>query len=241
MAAQEYFSSFNQGPQQGPPYPTTTVAPQYTPSPYQQLPQQQQQPYGTPPVHQQQPYAAPPQPWDPRQGYAFPPPDVYNQGYPPQRPNPATSQSTLMPPLQPYRSRSEPPEKRRVTLVVPHKHHHRHRSDSRSRSRSRPRSSRSGHSHHSHRSDSRSSGRSGTRSHSRARNDRDTFFGAGGGAIIGDTLVPGLGTLGGALLGALGGNKYAKRRPKSDVSGSDHERRKYKDGITVHSRWGSDR
>lgn len=242
MAAQEYFSSFNQRPHQGPPYPSTPGPSQYTPSPYQQTPQPQQRPYATPPV-QQQPYAAPLQPWDPRQGYSFPPPAVCNQGYPTQRPNPAASQSTLMSPLQPYRSRSEPPENRRVSLDVPHKHHHHHhyhhRSDSRSRSRSRPRSSRLGHSHHSRRSDSRSSGRSGTRS--RARSDRDTFLGAGGGAIIGDTLVPGLGTLGGALLGALGGNKYAKRRSKSDVSGGDHERRKYKDGITVHSRWGSDR
>lgn len=236
MAAQEYFSSFNQRPQQGPPHPSTSA------SPYQQFPQPQQRPYGNPPV--QQPYTASPQPWDARQAYSYPPPAVYNQGYPPQRPIPAASQSTLMPPLEPNRSRSEPPDIRHVSLDVPHKHHHNHhhhRSDSRSRSRSRPRPSRSGHSHHSRRSDSPSSGRSGTRSHTRGDRDRDTFLGAGGGAIIGDTLIPGLGTLGGALLGALGGNKYAKSRSKSDVSGDDHERRKYKDGITVHSRWGSDR
>ncbi|TLD39342.1 hypothetical protein E2P81_ATG00329 [Venturia nashicola] len=237
MAAQEYFSSFNRPtPLQVHPYPTISDPAQYTLPPYQQYPQPQQQPYDTLPV--QQPYAPSQQQWDPRQGYSYPPPPVYDQGY---QPNPAASQATLVPPLQPYRSRSEPLESRRVSLDVPRKHHHHHRSrsGSPSRSRSRSRSSRSGHSHHSHRSDNRSGGRLGKTSH--ARSDRDAFLGAGGGAIIGDTLVPGLGTLGGALLGAMGGNKCAKKRTKSDVGGGDHQRRKYKDGFTVYSKWASDR
>jgi len=32
-----------------------------------------------------------------------------------------------------------------------------------------------------------------------------TFLGASGGAVIGDLIFPGLGTLGGALLGGVGG------------------------------------
>ncbi|QDS67578.1 hypothetical protein FKW77_003559 [Venturia effusa] len=238
MAAQEYFSSFNERPQQGFAYPATTGPPHYTVPPYQPSVQPHHRPYGAPQVQQQ------PQPWDPRQGYSYPPPPVCDQGYSPQRPNAAVAQSTLMPPIQPHRSRSQPPDTRRETLDVSHRHHNHHhqhgrRSDTRSRSRSRPRSKHSGHAHHTHKSDSGSNGRPDTRS--RARSDRDTFIGAGGGAMIGDTLIPGLGTLGGALLGALGGSKYAKRRSKSDVSEDGHERGRYKDGITVHSRWGSDR
>lgn len=38
-----------------------------------------------------------------------------------------------------------------------------------------------------------------------------TFLGAGGGAIIGDAIFPGLGTVGGALLGAYGGKKASER------------------------------
>lgn len=38
-----------------------------------------------------------------------------------------------------------------------------------------------------------------------------TFLGAGGGAIIGDCIFPGLGTIGGAILGGLGGHEYGKR------------------------------
>jgi len=48
--------------------------------------------------------------------------------------------------------------------------------------------------------------------------------------------------LGGALLGGLGGHKYADksaRRSKSDVA--DGDRRKYRDGVTVHGSWGIER
>lgn len=66
--------------------------------------------------------------------------------------------------------------------------------------------------------------RSRSRSRSRGR-DRDvrrkhverkkssgvnTFLGAGGGALIGDMIFPGLGTIGGALLGGVGGHEYGK-------------------------------
>lgn len=53
--------------------------------------------------------------------------------------------------------------------------------------------------------------------------DMDTFLGAGGGAIIGDAIFPGLGTVGGLLLGGYGGRKYAEKkeqRIRGDRSGS---------------------
>ncbi|CAF9927472.1 hypothetical protein IMSHALPRED_007226 [Imshaugia aleurites] len=45
---------------------------------------------------------------------------------------------------------------------------------------------------------------------------RDSFLGAGAGGIIGDVLLgPGVGTLGGALIGALTGNAHAKKKGRS--------------------------
>lgn len=37
-----------------------------------------------------------------------------------------------------------------------------------------------------------------------------TFLGAGAGSLIGDLIFPGMGTIGGAILGGVGGHKYAK-------------------------------
>jgi hypothetical protein len=42
----------------------------------------------------------------------------------------------------------------------------------------------------------------------------NTFLGAGGGAIIGDMIFPGLGTIGGALLGGVGGHEYGKGKSR---------------------------
>lgn len=50
--------------------------------------------------------------------------------------------------------------------------------------------------------------------------------------MIGDALVPGLGTLWGALAGGLGGHEYGKRRESRSKSDSG-----YRDGITVKSGW----
>lgn len=75
------------------------------------------------------------------------------------------------------------------------------------------------------------------------------FLGAGGGAIVGDAILPGLGTLGGMLLGGWGGHEYSKRRSKSEgkyeYSGSQQrpqygKGRKgiYGEGIAARSEWG---
>ncbi|KAF2857207.1 hypothetical protein K470DRAFT_261048 [Piedraia hortae CBS 480.64] len=79
---------------------------------------------------------------------------------------------------------------------------HRDRNRSRSRSRSRSRDwSRDGSrdSHHHHNQKGKNSG-------------VGTFLGAGGGAVLGDAIFPGLGTLGGAILGGLGGRRFEKER-----------------------------
>lgn len=57
-----------------------------------------------------------------------------------------------------------------------------------------------------------------------------TFLGAGGGAILGDILFPGLGSLGGALIGGVGGHEYGKARDKTHYDrspGSGRRHRRY--------------
>lgn len=46
----------------------------------------------------------------------------------------------------------------------------------------------------------------------------NTFLGAGGGALLGDLIFPGLGTIGGAILGGVGGHEYGKKRASSNPS-----------------------
>lgn len=227
MAAQEYYQSFQQHPPQGapPPYTATSPLPQNgrpslapAQSPYNYSPQPnsfaQHQFLQLP--GQGQPS---PQSWSLQPGSSYTPPVPYQGG--PQRYSPATQGY----PLIPSRSKSEPPENRRpsVDLYSSRKHHSHSRSQSRSRSRSQSREyssrSRSRSRHHSHHR---------KRSHS----DRDTFIGAGAGGLIGDALLPGLGTLFGALAGGVGGHEYAHRKESRSHSDSG-----YRDGITVRSGW----
>ncbi len=60
-----------------------------------------------------------------------------------------------------------------------------------------------------------------TGSHKKSNTSVPTFLGAFGGGAIGDAIFPGLGTLGGALLGGFGGHEVAKSRSRS---GSGRER-----------------
>ncbi|KAF2772443.1 hypothetical protein EJ03DRAFT_204578 [Teratosphaeria nubilosa] len=79
------------------------------------------------------------------------------------------------------------------------------RSPSRSRSRSRDRGQQHRHHHHHHHHHTRPQPK-------KKASGASAFLGAGGGAIIGDAIFPGLGTLGGAILGGLGGHEYGKQR-----------------------------
>lgn len=110
--------------------------------------------------------------------------------------------------LRPQRSSSEPPSpyyERRPSQVDERrrrKHHHHHHHDRRdyssSRSRSRDRYERT--------YDERD--RDGK---SKPKNtDKNTFLGAIGGSVIGDLIFPGLGTIGGAVLGGWGGHEVSK-------------------------------
>ncbi|KAF2434998.1 hypothetical protein EJ08DRAFT_645928 [Tothia fuscella] len=228
MAAQEYYQSFRPHGQtstlspQRPPYPVSPGPSSYNPSPYLQPTAQSYTPQGaTPPQYGR------PRPQQQYSSYPFP------QG--PSQPSPQYASHSLLalPPLQPSRSRSEPAESSRLSLYHDRRHNHHHYSHRHSRSRSRSRHSHQSrrHSRSSSRSDSRR--RSGSHSHShkdhKDHKDRDTFLGAGGGALVGDALFPGLGTLGGALFGGWGGRNYGKSRSKSDSG--------YRDGITVKSGW----
>ncbi|KAK3049971.1 hypothetical protein LTR09_008891 [Extremus antarcticus] len=83
---------------------------------------------------------------------------------------------------------------------------------------------------HRDRSRSRDRDRKHKHNHDRPPTDRkksssvNTFLGAGGGAIIGDLIFPGLGTIGGALLGGVGGHEYSKKRPSSTPSRAQNRR-----------------
>jgi hypothetical protein len=253
MAAQEYFASFG-----GQPRPTnpTPYPPQYQPSPPPavqvssppldfrptNLPYNGTMATYNPPPQQQQPqHLRPPYPDDQHGQYGISPPQpsqFLNQP-PPQ----SQSSNYLMAPLGPQRSYSEPPDGRRLSLADT-----RYGSDRRSHSRHRSRSRSSSSSSSRSRSRSRSRPRRDRgrgRAHEKARRDRDTFLGAGGGGILGDLIFPGAGTLGGMLLGGLGGHEYARRRSRSEIP--DRERphlrkdhrseRDKRNGITVHSGW----
>ncbi|CAI6327986.1 unnamed protein product [Periconia digitata] len=82
--------------------------------------------------------------------------------------------------------------------------HHHHRSPSSS----------STHRHHRrHRSEHADDATRGS-STSGSRKDRDTFLGAGAGGLIGDAIFPGLGAVGGLLLGGYGGRKHGDKEKK---------------------------
>ena len=54
-------------------------------------------------------------------------------------------------------------------------------------------------------------------------NTSNTFLGAFGGGAIGDLIFPGLGTLGGALLGAFGAHDLSSR--SQSQNGNKHRKR----------------
>ena len=64
----------------------------------------------------------------------------------------------------------------------------------------------------------------------------NTFLGAGGGALIGDMIFPGLGTIGGALLGGVGGHEYGKSRDKYERSPGRRHRRYSNEDDTEYRR-----
>jgi hypothetical protein len=75
---------------------------------------------------------------------------------------------------------------------------------------------------------SRDRSRSRTRSHKKKEkgSTTNTFLGAFGGGAIGDLIFPGLGTVGGALLGGWGGHEVGKGTRDGGSRGR-HKRDRY--------------
>lgn len=184
----------------------------------------------------------------------FTPPPQHQQpssqaSYRPQQPPRPQTQHLTVPILRPQRSNSEPPSPEHYHRPQPYTHSHptsdshrtshsKSRSHSRSHSRDRsPSSSRNGHSHtHHHHQSHHHHHHSHSHSRSRSSNptpkdhtSRDTFLGAAGGGVIGDLIFPGLGTVGGALLGALGGNERARRKRGESEGGGRRRRKTYEE------------
>ncbi|KAK4954347.1 hypothetical protein LTR10_007778 [Elasticomyces elasticus] len=216
------------------PYPISDAPPPYSAF-SEQRPQSQPPPHSRPQSHVD---FAPTNNYPPAQ-HGYPPdkqgyrPSAMQSVYPPQQPQYPPQQSQY-PPQQPQYQPVQPPAPQqgypypngkpipglstvgRRPSAVPYTDRDRDRDSSRSRSRSR---SRRRHHHH-HREQPQPKKKSGV----------STFLGAGGGAIIGDVIFPGLGTLGGALLGGVGGHEYAKKRSYSNPSRSRSYNDDYYDG-----------
>lgn len=213
MAAQDYYNSFSTGPQ-GPSYPQQQ--PQQVPYPQSQLQQRPPSftPSSAPPPYSPGPYNGPrPNSQQSQQAPFFSPP-----------PNNAT----LRPPGQGYDGSALKPARSYSSPPADYKHHHHHHSSDSSPSRSRSRSrSRERRRSHSSRYGERGFERGYDDHHHRApHKDMDTFLGAGGGAIIGDAIFPGLGTIGGLILGGVGGREYAKKKERSERSSRHSDSRR---------------
>ncbi|KAK7187149.1 hypothetical protein DPSP01_004030 [Paraphaeosphaeria sporulosa] len=193
---------YNERPPTYSPYPAQQQQPRpqqtYQPQQYQQRPQGHQQPYPLPPAS-----------YSPR---------PTSQPRPQRYPQPQPQSALLGVPLQHHRSHSQPPRVRFADRDEYSTDSGSYTSDS---SASRRRHKKHHHHHHHRRSsdhDSRDRGydsepRSEPRNaHSKSRKNRDTFLGAGAGGVIGDAIFPGLGTVGGLLLGGYGGRKRASKK-----------------------------
>jgi hypothetical protein len=178
------------------------VYPQYQQNSNLQTPPQQFLP---PPYHSTT-TGRPPNP-----PYAQNPPQRNSFSYP-ERPNPQTwSQSYPPPPnsnqqMQYRPQRFTPPhhQAHRPSYSQPYLHPNLSSDSLDSGYLSDPEPRRRRHSHH---KKSRSSTRSTT---------TEGFLGAAGGGLIGDLLFPGLGTVGGALAGWIGGIEYGEHKKRRD-------------------------
>ena len=219
MAAAEYYGD---GRSQAPrpqqqylsplPYPLSDAPPPYT-SYMNQRPLSQSQ-------SQPPPHTRPHPDYSPNSGYQYPSPPNQNANinthqYPPEKqvhfgqpgrpvPNggvPAVQQSGRG-------SRRRTSTAKYDSSGSPYRDEHRDDSKTRSPSRSRSRDiEKPHHHHHHHRIDNNERPQQ-----KRKGSGVSTFLGAGGGAVIGDLIFPGLGTIGGALLGGLSGHEFGRER-----------------------------
>jgi hypothetical protein len=225
---------------QNPPYPLSDAPPPYSaltdaqrpqsqPPPQNRIPQQngapQYQPYNpNVDTHQYPPEKAPQRPstlqnmYRPSDFTSSHPPPQHAQGPPPPPPQGPPNGYSQQPngyfaPAGPglsqiYNNQPRPPRRSSTSGYPTAQSPYRRSSRSRSRSRDRK------HRHNHNRPQGPKQKGSGV----------NTFLGAGGGAIIGDLIFPGLGTIGGAILGGVGGHEYTKKRASSNPSRA-HARR----------------
>ncbi|KAG9233847.1 hypothetical protein BJ875DRAFT_463149 [Amylocarpus encephaloides] len=180
---------------------------------------------------------------NPSQQLFYPPQQQQTQFHPPvQPPLIQTSYPQALSHLRPSRSNSEPPSsqdyyRRRYrhehSQLHPRRRSHSRSNESSSRSRSRRRHR---HRHKNDRERSRDYSREGSSGYwadrargkeDRGRKDRNTFLGALGGGVVGDLIAPGLGTLGGALLGGVGGRRTGRSGSDSGRSRTRGRRDRY--------------
>ncbi|EMC99776.1 hypothetical protein BAUCODRAFT_30179 [Baudoinia panamericana UAMH 10762] len=200
-----------QGSMSSLPYPVSDAPPPYTLFADQGRPQSHSQP---PPMNRPPPssYAPPPLNGYPQDKPDYKPNYPPNGQYPPQ-PNSVPYPQSQPPPQQgyPYPNGMPPAmstvygnnSNQRPGYPPPSVSFQDNYDDYDKRSRSRSRDGRRHHHHHRHDRPQQDRKKSGGTA---------TFLGAGGGAIIGDLIFPGLGTVGGALLGGLSGHEYGKQR-----------------------------
>ncbi|KAL2040041.1 hypothetical protein N7G274_007444 [Stereocaulon virgatum] len=209
MAAQEYFT----GSHNLPPHPQ---APHGPPPPYsanygQQPPQRPPQPSPQPSKMN----AYPPQgqaPWQQAYNSQHHPSQHY---YTPHSTNYYPQQQQQQQQQQPYPQNPQYAQQPQYN-AQPQQHHRPHNS-----ALAPPQSNHHRPQHH----------RKKHRKHSDSHESRDTFLGAGAGGLIGDLLLgPGVGTLGGAVIGALTGNSKAKK--DKSRSRSRHRRSRSRDSYS---------
>ncbi|KAK5074833.1 hypothetical protein LTS08_005597 [Lithohypha guttulata] len=243
MAAAEYFSNV---PMAHPsPSPYTQGGPMSHPQSSPQVPQvQMQQPPPPPPYQEHQEHKPgvhfaptpvdlpqrhsfsgprPSQPWNqqsyqnpyqqqlirPQNGYGTPPNNAYDQPRP----------QYLSPHMQPYA----------------HPNPSRYSIDNGGYS-SDPEQRRRRHEHRTRRDSGESRDLKSSKHKSRSAN-ADAFLGAAGGGLIGDLIFPGLGTIGGAAIGWLGGKDYAHhRKGREDKRAGEQRRWEEKYGPEHHRR-----
>ncbi|KAF2230865.1 hypothetical protein EV356DRAFT_508177 [Viridothelium virens] len=216
------------------PYPNTPTGqrpPSQPPPPYSPVPSQQPPQQYPPPSQQLQQYPPPPQQQYTPQQQQYPPPPPQQQQYPPPPTQSPYPQSPSQKPQGPYQTPSyaqsqylQPPPNGAVngnnlsippvgapgsSQLRPIRSHSSPPDDyyNDNYDRDLDRSRRPHHHHHSH-SHSRDRRASAAKSHK----NRDTFLGGGAGAIVGDAIFPGLGTVGGLLLGGWAGHDHASRK-----------------------------
>lgn len=238
MAAAEYFNQNVPMVQSGPSYqPPTSQPNQYTHQP------QQTQQAPPPPYQQQSGVHFAPQPVNLPQRHSFSSsrPSQHNWNHSPNSHSPQNGSNYLRPPQgygTPLSAGQYTPQ-HKPQYLTPHMRPYTNPNSSQyslenSGYSSDPEPHRRKHKNRRR----RESGESRSPRPSSRSTNADAFIGAAGGGFIGDLIFPGLGTVGGAALGWLGGKDYGNHR-KGREGRRAEEQRKWEEKHRPESRRGS--